>query len=90
MTIVKESPMRRQRQFVAPDFKITDWENLEPYFKDLLEMPIESVADLEKWLLKESELTYVVAEDQAWRFIHMTCDTEDEARRERYQYFLRE
>lgn len=82
--------MRRQRQFVAPDFKITDWENLEPYFKDLLEMPIESVADLEKWLLKESELTYVVAEDQAWRFIHMTCDTEDEARRERYQYFLRE
>src|SRR5215211_1308418 len=36
------------RKFLPDDFKVTDWPNLEPYFKELLDRPINSKKDLEK------------------------------------------
>lgn len=83
--------MRRERKFVDADFKVTDWEHLEPYFTQLQDWgDINSVTELEDWLRKDSELSFVVNEEQAWRFIRMTCNTEDESIRDHYYYFLRE
>ena len=39
------------RHFLPEDYKVTTWESLEPYFKDLLDRPVESKTDLEKlWI----------------------------------------
>ncbi|HEX2534551.1 MAG TPA: M3 family metallopeptidase, partial [Chitinophagaceae bacterium] len=78
------------RTFLPEDFAVTDWAGLEPYFQDLLDRPIGSVADLERWLKDMSELEAVIGEDAAWRQIRMTCDTENKELEEAFNYFVME
>ncbi len=79
-----------ERHFVPKDFVVTDWDALEPYFKDLSERDIRSVSDLEKWLRDISELEAVVNEDACWRQIRMTCDTENKKLEEAFNFFYLE
>ena len=72
------------REFLPEDFTVTTWETLEPYFKELLDRPIDSKAALEKWLKDMSELEAVVSEDASWRQIRMTCDTENKTLEEAF------
>lgn len=78
------------RKFLPEDFKITDWQNLEPYFKKLLDRSLNSKQDLEKWLQDISELEAVVGEDAAWRQIRMTCDTENKELEKAFEFFVME
>ncbi|MCU7552392.1 M3 family oligoendopeptidase [Chitinophagaceae bacterium LB-8] len=78
------------RKFLPEDFKVTDWESLEPYFKELLDRPINSVQEMQDWLQDLSELEAVVGEDAAWRQIRMTCDTENKELEEAFNYFVLE
>jgi oligoendopeptidase F len=78
------------RHFVPKDFVVTNWEGLEPFFKDLLERTIDSKADLEQWLKDQSELEAMVNEDACWRQIRMTCDTENKSLEEAFNYFFME
>jgi oligoendopeptidase F len=78
------------RNYLPGDFKIKDWESLEPYFKELLERPIDSSQALEKWLTDLSEVEAVVGEDAAWRQIKMTCDTENKTLEDAFTYFVME
>ncbi|MEP7257482.1 MAG: M3 family oligoendopeptidase [Flavitalea sp.] len=75
------------RKFLPEDFIITDWPSLEPYFKALLEKPLNTKADLEKWLKDSSELEAVISEDACWRQIRMTCDTENKTLEEAFTFF---
>lgn len=75
------------RHFVPKEFMVTDWQNLEPYFKDLLERNIDSKERMEKWLHNLSELEAVVSEDACWRQIKMTCDTEDKTLEEAFNFY---
>jgi oligoendopeptidase F len=75
------------RHFVPKEFIVTDWQKLEPYFKDLLERNIESKEHLEKWLHDLSELEAVVSEDACWRQIKMTCDTQDKTLEEAFNFY---
>jgi oligoendopeptidase F len=86
----KADIQKTPRQFLPQDFVVTTWETLEPYFKTLVDQPIASKADLEKWLLQMSELEAVVSEDACWRQIKMTCDTENKALEEAFNYFCME
>jgi oligoendopeptidase F len=81
---------RIQRKLLPLDFKVTDWQALEPYFQDLLERPIESKTGLENWLKDMSELEAVIGEDAAWRQIRMTCDTENKELEKAFEYFVLE
>lgn len=76
-----------ERKFLPKDFTITTWETLEPYFKQLLERPIESKAELEQWLQDSSEVEAVISEDACWRQVRMTCDTENKQLEEAFNYF---
>ena len=76
------------RHFLPADYVITDWKSLEPYFQDLDQRPLDTRAQLEKWLLDMSELEAVVSEDASWRQIKMTCDTENKALEEAFNYFF--
>ena len=78
------------RSFLPKDFKVKDWETLEPYFKELLERPLPTKEDLEGWLKDVSELEAVVGEDAAWRQIRMTCDTENKELENAFTFFVTE
>jgi oligoendopeptidase F len=78
------------RHFLPEEFVVTDWNNLEPYFRVLEERPLDTRAELEKWLLDMSELEAVLSEDICWRQIKMTCDTENKSLEEAFNYFCLE
>lgn len=75
------------RYFVPPDFVLTDWQTIEPYFKTLLEKQVNTKEEMEQWLLQLSELEAVISEDACWRQIKMTCDTTDPSLEESFNYF---
>ncbi|MBC7827126.1 MAG: M3 family oligoendopeptidase [Chitinophagaceae bacterium] len=79
-----------ERHFLPKDFTVTNWETLEPYFKDLLERKLTNPADLEHWLKDMSEMEAVLSEDACWRQIKMTCDTENKQLEEAFNYFCLE
>jgi oligoendopeptidase F len=78
------------RHYLPEDYVVTTWESLEPYFRDLLERPLNTKPDLEHWLRDMSELDAVVSEDSSWRQIRMTCDTENKTLEEAFVYFCME
>ncbi|WP_139920763.1 M3 family oligoendopeptidase [Hymenobacter sp. DG01] len=81
---------RPPRQYLPESFTVTEWAAIEPYFIELRDRAIHSAAELEQWLLNRSELESVLSEDLAWRYIRMTCDTQDQAQAEAFQYFVSE
>ena len=78
------------RHFIPTDFVITNWEMLEPYFRNLDERAINSLADLELWMKDASEIEAVISEDACWRQIKMTCDTENKELEEAFTFFMME
>lgn len=79
-----------KRKFLPNKIKVTAWEVIEPYFTQLLNQSISSVQDLEKWLQDKSELEAFLSEDLAWRYVKMTCNTEDKSLEESYLFFVNE
>jgi len=78
------------RHFLPADFTVTDWKGVEPYLKDLEERELDSLSSLEQWLKDASELEAVISEDACWRQIRMTCDTEDKALENAFNFFMME
>lgn len=78
------------RHYLPENFSPATWEDLEPFFKELLERTVNNVEELEKWLRDQSELEAAVNENACWRQIRMTCDTENEALEESFNYFCLE
>ncbi|MEM8565641.1 MAG: M3 family oligoendopeptidase [Bacteroidota bacterium] len=81
---------RPKRSFIPEQFKVEDWNSLKPFFDDLLQRPINSISDLRKWFSDNSELSAIISEDAGWRYIHMTCHTENEEYAKAYQFFVQE
>ncbi len=71
-------PVKKKRSFVAEDFNPNEWASLEPYFTELLERSINSVADLNQWLKDWSELDTAMTENSRWIYVKTTVDTNDE------------
>lgn len=80
---------KKTRTYIPATLDIK-WEILEPIYKELLDRPINSVEELEKWLHDKSELEAALEEDFAWRYIRMTCDTNSEELLQNFQYFATE
>lgn len=78
------------RHFLPADFRVTDWESLQPYFDALKQREIRSLKELHQWLRDMSELEAVVSEDACWRQIRMTCDTDNAEFRDQFTYFCME
>lgn len=83
-----EKITRPERKFLPEDFGVTSWEKLKPYFDNLLERNLSSGKNLRRWFLDRSELESVISEDLAWRYIRMTCYTENEEYLKTYQDFI--
>ena len=67
-----------ERKFLDKSFKVTNWQELKPFFDELLDREISSKEELVAWMRDRSELEAVLSEDGAWRYIKMTCDTTDD------------
>ncbi len=76
--------------FVPADIDCSDWSQIEPLTRDLLDRPLNTVKRLERWLLDRSELESALSEAQANRYIDMTCDTESEAKKKAFLQFVEE
>jgi len=50
------------RQFLPAELDLGDWDAVQPFVERLLESEIDSVADLEQWLLDASELQAAISE----------------------------
>lgn len=77
-----------QRRYVKPEFNVTTWALLKPYFDELQNRAIQSTQQLETWLKDYDELGAVVSENMAWRYIKMTCDTANSKLRESFNDFV--
>ena len=64
--------------FVPADIDATSWENVQPYFQQLLERNFKCSGCIKQFLLDRSELDAAVAEAGSDLYIAMTCNTEDE------------
>ncbi|SKC85885.1 M3 family oligoendopeptidase [Ohtaekwangia koreensis] len=81
-------PQRPPRKFLPDAFKVTTWEELKPYFDTLLNRDLSSLQDLKQWFRDRSELESVISEDLAWRYIRMTCYTDNADYNKAYQDFI--
>ena len=90
MNLNKISTKRRPRTFTSEDFEPTTWQNIEPYYHQLLDREIEDVSSFRQWLGDRSELESIISENAGWRYIKMTCDTTNEAYQKDYTYFVTE
>jgi oligoendopeptidase F len=83
-----EKITRPVRKFLPENFKVTTWESLESFFNELLNRSIGSPDELKQWFSDRSELESIISEDLAWRYIKMTCYTENKEYLQAYQNFI--
>jgi oligoendopeptidase F len=77
-------------QFIPENFSIQKPEDVETLFQLLLDRPIHSVVDFDQFLMDVSDLESFLSEDMAWRYINMTCDTQNEEHENAYLQFVQE
>ena len=90
MNNIIEIPTRPTRKFVSEDLVIDSWQKLQPLFEDLLKREINSVSELEQWMSDRSELSAVLEEDMAWRYIKMNIDTTNKELSEKFHFWIKE
>lgn len=78
------------RHYLPEDFTVSKWEDLEPWFLELVGRDLNTLPELEQWLLDLSELEAAVNEDACWRQIKMTCDTSNQELEAAFTFFCTE
>ncbi len=76
------------RTFVSKDLDPSNFSNLEPLYDSLLDRPIHSATELERWLADLSELTAVVDEFGSRKYIDKSCHTDDKQIEAAYMNFV--
>lgn len=79
---------KNKRFFVDEDFKLDKWEDIAKYYTRLSEKTIENIEDFLVFLQNRSELESIISEDFAWRYIKMTCDTNNEIHKADFDFFI--
>lgn len=80
----------KKRSFLPADFSINSWDNLKPFYEQLVKASIDSPTQFEQFLEQLSELESAVSEDLAWKYIKMTCDTTNKDIETQYLNFVTE
>lgn len=74
--------------FVSPEADLGDPAVIEKYYLELEKQTLDAPAQVEAWLLKWSELSAAVSEEEAIRYIKMTCQTDDPGREAAFLHFV--
>jgi len=78
------------RTYLPKDWKVSTWSELKPFYEELLSRPLDTIDQLEKWLKDRSELESVLEEDMGWRYVRMTCDTQNKELADHFNVFVAE
>lgn len=76
--------------FVPGSVDATDFAQIEPYFRSLLDREIGSRPALERWILDRSDLSAACSEAKADLYITMTCNTDDKSVTASYLRYVEE
>jgi len=74
--------------FVPADIDAATWDNLQPYYQELLNREFKCSGCLEQFLLDRSELDAAASEAGSNLYIAMTCNTEDEDAKNAFLSFV--
>jgi oligoendopeptidase F len=69
-------PREFPRRYLPPDLRF-EWENLSGVFGELDSRGLSSVADLERWLMDESEFDTYLSEQRTIRYFNSTRQTDN-------------
>ena len=90
MTAIDYEPSSFPRRWLPADVALSTWEEIEPWYRQLLKRAIQSPAELERWLFDVDEINSAVGQEGVERYIAMTCQTDDEEREAAHLAFVRE
>ena len=79
-----------QRDFLSADQLLNTFNDVQPYYDDLLSREISTLESYQKWLKEASELEAFLEENGAWRYIRMSINTADRSLAESYAFFVSE
>ena len=72
----------------SDNFDASKWENIEPYVNDLINRELSCSSCLESLISDSSNLGEHISETGALLYIGMTCDTENENKKNDFLYFV--
>ena len=81
-------PHEFPRKFLPQTVNLAEQDSLEQIFDRLEKREVASPGDLEHWLMDEAELAQALSEEQASRYVRMTCQTDDAEREKAYLFFI--
>jgi len=76
------------RAFCPDDLDFSDVKNLSPFFFDLSNRSLNSMADAERWLVDFSEFRAIIYEERTRLYIAMTCETENRENEKNYLHWI--
>jgi oligoendopeptidase F len=76
------------RTFVPHQLDASDFSQLDPLYRSLLDRQLHSAADLERWLTDLSELSAAVDEFGSRKYIDKSCHTDDKEIEKAYMNFV--
>lgn len=79
--------MYKPSDFIPVDLKINSWDDLKPYFDKLINTEINNSNDLNDLITHYSETLSVFQEQNAWAYINMSCETDNQAYVDRHELF---
>src|ERR1019366_4603513 len=82
------APPPPARKFVPAQIDLSDFNQIEPLYRTLLERPLNSALEIEQWLLDFSELSAAIDEFGSRRYIDKSCHTDDAEIEKRFMYFV--
>ncbi|MFB3788455.1 MAG: M3 family oligoendopeptidase [bacterium] len=81
-------PKEYPRRFVPENVDLGKWDQIEPLFQNLKDRELKSKADLEQWLVDQSELFACLSEERGRRYIRMTCHTDNAEYEKQYLDYI--
>ncbi|WP_077922176.1 M3 family oligoendopeptidase [Spirosoma sp. 209] len=81
-------PARPARPFIGEAMELRGWDDVKPFYDNLLNRPLNNADELRQWLIDRSELESYLSENFAWRYIRMTCDTANEELVNQLNFFI--
>lgn len=79
--------MYKPSDFIPVDLKIDSWDDLKPFFETLINTEIDTSEELNRLILNYSETLSVFHEQNAWSYINMSRETDNQDYVDRYQLF---
>ena len=83
-------PQRKTRQFLPQIFAVTQWEDIQPFYEQLLARELTSLETLRQWCLDRSELEGALSEEAGWCYINTTRNTTHQGYRTKYEHYVQE